>query len=441
MTTSSHLPTAAVPATVPAPVAAREHFIDWLRIVALGLLVLYHVGMAYTGWGWHVKSEYAPQVAALVEPWMRLTAPWRMTLLFVVSGLATALMLRRHEAGAAHAEADGAARGWLGRRARRLLLPLAAGMLLVVPPQAWFEVRQYHAYGGSFTDFMKLYVSAYGGFCSPERGCLILPTWNHLWFLPYLFAYTALLAWLHRRWPRALDTAARRLADASSASASALVPPILLLGLPVAWFMLTRLTLGRVFGETHAFFDDVFLHAQFAPAFFAGVLLGRVRGQPAVGPWARLEALRHLALALTLLAWALLVATTPGAPWRALPWSVMQACGVVAALGYARVHLQRDGAVRRYLGGAVFPVYVFHQTITVAGVAWLAQAPLAPAFGAPAEAALLVVLTLAGSFAGYELVRRVRWLAPWFGVGDTRRVVAVPAQGDEMRVTAPRVST
>lgn len=433
MTSSSPHPTAATPAAA----AAREPFIDWLRIAALGLLVLYHAGMAYTSWGWHVKSGHAPQVAGLVEPWMRLTAPWRMTLLFVVSGMATALLLKRRQAAAGELAAP---TGWLRQRARRLLLPLVAGMLLVVPPQAWFEVRQFHAFGGSFADFLKLYYSAYGGFCAPGRGCLVLPTWNHLWFLPYLFAYTALLAWVQGRWPQALAAAARRLAARSLASP--LAPAAWLLGLPVLWFALTRLTLGRLFGETHAFVDDVFVHAQFAPAFFAGVLLGLARGQAAPALWPRVQALRHLALALTLLSWGLLVATTPGASWRALPWSVMQAGGVVAALGYASVHLQRDGAVRRYLTGAVFPVYVFHQTITVASVAWLARGSASHAFSAPAEAALLVALTLAGSFAAYEIVRRVRWLAPWFGAGEGARAPAAPSvQGDEMRTIASRVST
>jgi len=408
---------------VPPAAAPREFFIDWLRIGALGLLILFHVGMAYTSWNWHVKSPAAADVAAAVEPWMRLTAPWRMTLLFVVSGLATSLMLQRRAV-----VGPAAPRGWLRERTRRLLLPLLAGMVLVVPPQSYFEVRQFHGYGGSYLEFLRLYFGGGGNFCAPQRGCLILPTWNHLWFLTYLFAYTALLAGVHRRWPQALDRCSARLPSGLAGAG--------LLAWPVAWLVLTRLTLAPVFGETHAFFDDLFVHAQFAPAFALGVLLAR---PPAAALWPRLEALRHVALALTLSAWGLLIATTPGAPWRALPWSLMQWCAIVAAMGYARRHLQRDSVLRARLSEAVFPVYVLHQTVTVLGVVLLARWRLP----AGAEAIALVALTLGLSWAGYELVRRVGPLRPWFGLAAPRARGAGD-QGDgvaEMRAIDPRVST
>ena len=32
----------------------RRYDLDWLRIIAFGLLILYHVGMFYVTWGWHV---------------------------------------------------------------------------------------------------------------------------------------------------------------------------------------------------------------------------------------------------------------------------------------------------------------------------------------------------------------------------------------------------
>jgi len=119
-----------VSATAPSP--QRLFFADWLRIGAFALLVLYHVGMLYVPWDFHLKHQ--PTYAAL-EPVMRLTNPWRLSLLFVVSGLATGLMLGR----------PGLAR----QRAKRLLLPLLFGMLVVVPPQAWWQVRDQLGYAGS----------------------------------------------------------------------------------------------------------------------------------------------------------------------------------------------------------------------------------------------------------------------------------------------------
>ena len=65
---------------------ARRHDLDWLRIAAFGLLILYHVGMFYVSWPWHAKSAHAP-VTSLEMP-MRLIGGWRLPLLFVISGVA-----------------------------------------------------------------------------------------------------------------------------------------------------------------------------------------------------------------------------------------------------------------------------------------------------------------------------------------------------------------
>ncbi|MBL8360457.1 MAG: acyltransferase family protein [Rubrivivax sp.] len=413
--TTSRIPTRALAAPAEVPIRPREYFIDWLRILALGLLMVYHVGMAYVGWTWHVKSAWSATMATAVEPWMRLAAPWRMTLLFVVSGMALSLMLQRRAAEAA----AGSGGGWLRQRARRLLLPLLTGVVLVVPVQSYFEVRQFHGYAGSFAEFLQLYFTGHGGFCNAARGCLILPTWNHLWFLPYLLVYTAVLAGVLWRWPQALDPAAAALVRAMAGWR--------LVAGPIAWLVLTRLVLAPLFGQTHALVDDWFAHAQYAAALALGVLLVRPAAAALLLP--RFSQLRWLALALGLLCWALLVATQAGPAWRALPWSVMQWCGVVAAIGFARLHLGRDHAWRRYLSGAVFPVYLVHQTVTVAAVALLAPLRL----GFAAEAALLLGLTFTAGIVAYEGVRRVPRLGEWFGVAEPQRVPPAPAGGRAYR--------
>ena len=84
-----------MPPTASTP--SRLLFLDWLRIGAFALLVLYHVGMYYVSWGWHVKSPFA---GTALEPWMRLSSPWRLSLLFLISGAATSFMLQRDGASA-----------------------------------------------------------------------------------------------------------------------------------------------------------------------------------------------------------------------------------------------------------------------------------------------------------------------------------------------------
>ncbi len=379
----------------------RQYFLDWLRILAFALLVLYHVGMYYVSWGWHIKS---PHLSSALEPWMRLISPWRMDLLFLVSGAASAFMLQTRGASAA----------LLRERATRLLWPLGVGMLVIVPPQSYLEVMQRFAYAGGYIDFMRLYLTGYGGFCRPNGPCLMLPTWNHLWYLPYLFAYTLLLWSSLRLWPRWFDRLAATAAPALNGAR--------LLVLPIALLALTRWALGSRFPATHALVDDWFMHAQYLAMFVFGAVLAKAPGLAA-----RMQALRWAGLVSALIAWVLLVFGSAqagaGDAWPTLLrqslYSVQQWCAIVAALGFAHRHLNFDAAARRYLTDAVFPVYILHQTLTIL----LAHAMLPWALAPGVEAALLVAGTFAFALLGFECLRRVRWLRPVFGlrrIGDAR---------------------
>ncbi len=380
--------------------ASRWYFVDALRICAFALLVPYHVGMYYVSWGWHVK---AAELVPAFEPVMAMTYPWRMSLLFLVSGTAFALMLQ-------------SARGqqpWLLARLKRLGLPLLFGMAVVVPPQPYFEVVQKFGYRGDYLDFLGLYFSGHGGFCKAGGGCLVLPTWNHLWFLAYLIAYTLLLALLLRRW-RDLP---QRLAAGLEGLATRRLGGLALLAVPVLYLLLTRLALRDRFPITHALFDDPYAHSQFLAFFLLGLALAHL---PAV--WRRFESLRWWALGLALSAWATLMLAEPG---RGLPGSllisVQQWFAVVAACGFAHRHLNRDSAWRRYLTDAILPLYLLHQTVII--VAAVALRPLA--LPAAIEAPLLVVLAVGLSLAAYAGVKHVAWLRPAFGLAQRESAAPV----------------
>ncbi|WP_425257978.1 acyltransferase family protein [Rubrivivax sp. RP6-9] len=376
--------------------------LDWVRIGAFGLLILYHVGMFYVPWDWHVKS---PQPVPALESWMLLSAPWRLPLLFVVSGAATALLLQRGGPGAG-----------LSGRSRRLLPPLLFGMAVVVPPQAYLEVVEKLGYDGSYADFLVRYFQADGSFC---RGgdCLVLPTWNHLWFVAYLWVYTALLLAALRlgggRWAR--SAAWQRL----SGGARLLWVPCLVLGL--------SRQLVPHFPSTHDVVGDWFNHALYVPLFVLGCVLFGQRDDRH-GAWAAAERLRWWALAaavVSLLGMPRLLAALGG--WDALPaWAqpAWLALGglrhwtpVLAVLGFARRHLrERDGPALHTLREAVFPFYIVHQTIIVVAAHHLAQRHWPQAL----EAAVLVAVTAAGCWATYLAARRIGWLRPWLGLGPAR---------------------
>ena len=79
-----------------APVERRAD-LDWLRVLAFGLLIFYHAGMAWSGWSWHVTSPHS--LDGLREA-MRFLNRWRMPLIFMVSGAAIVLALGDRTPGA-----------------------------------------------------------------------------------------------------------------------------------------------------------------------------------------------------------------------------------------------------------------------------------------------------------------------------------------------------
>jgi len=393
--------------TAPQRLDDRLYFLDWIRIVAFLVLILYHTGMYYVTWDWHVKS---PDASHAIEPLMILSAPWRLGLLFMISGVATAFMLGKLRVGKL-----------LAQRSWRLLVPLLFGMLVIVPPQAYFEVVEKVAYQGGYDEFMHLYVTSYKGFCRGDD-CLAMPTWNHLWFVAYLWVYTmvfgALALLVGSRFNTWSDALGRVLTGWK------------LLVLPVAALAVARFALADHFPSTHALAGDWYNHAQYFLLFVTGALLAT---QARV--WAEADRLRWTSLGLWLASWAVLVVcysmpealmNDPAmAPWRVLirlMYCLCQWAPVLAVCGFAHRHIKGDSAQRRYLTEAVFPVYILHQTLIVTMAHWLKPVKLAPAV----EGAVLVTLTLTISFGVFELVRRVAVLRPLFGLGQ-RRAPAVQA--------------
>lgn len=378
--------------------STRLYFLDWVRIIAFFVLIFYHVGMYYVTWDFHVKSTAASHT---IEPLMMLSSPWRLSLLFLISGVASRFMLNKLSASS-----------FLKQRSKRLLIPLLFGMLVVVPPQSYCEVVEKVAYPGSYLEFMRLYLTAYHGFCR-DNSCLILPTWNHLWFVAYLWAYTLILAGLALL-PRAgIERVEQILKN--------LLQGWRLIVLPTMVLAIIRIAMVTHFPTTHALVDDWFSHANYLPLFLLGALLA-----PQVEFWRQMDAMRWSSLMLALTCWALLliyfawpdteVPTTQIEYWR-LAQRIAYACcewsAIVAACGFAHRHLQFDSARRRYLTQALFPLYLVHQTVIVI----VAHAIKPAKIDAPVEAMILVVLTFVGGFAAFEIARRIPVLRPLFGVG------------------------
>ncbi|MET4682468.1 acyltransferase family protein [Brevundimonas faecalis] len=387
----------------------RRHDLDWIRVCAFMLLILYHVGMFYVPWDWHVNS---PRPVEQLEPVMQLTNPWRLTLLFLVSGAATRFLFDSLQR-----DGRGAVRRFAGSRTLRLLPPLLFAMFVIVPPQSYYEVVEAAQGLGIvdpgrshwLADFWMKYATASGGWCDAD-GCLTTPTWNHMWFVAYLFVYCLILAGLllfGRRWLPVLQKGLERALGGWG-----------LLVWPVLWLFLLRWTLGPVFPTTHALTDDWYNHAVSFGAFLFGFLSARSSLLQA-----RFEKVRLPALLLGLCAWAGWAAYSwtyrdGGVPPEALRggmrfvYALDQWAFIAAALGYGARYLNRDGPLLRYLTGGVFCFYIVHQTITVVAAYHLARLGLPQGL----EAAVLIAVTFGGCLAAYEIARRVGPLGLLLGV-------------------------
>lgn len=385
----------------------RRHDLDWVRVLAFGVLVLYHVGMYYVSWGWHVKS---PQAGPALEPLMLLSAPWRLGLLFLVSGAATAFLLQRRP------------EGFLRSRSTRLLVPLAFGVLVVVAPQAYYEVVEQlpGGYEDGFWAFYLRYLSADDGFCRGSE-CLVLPTWNHLWFVAYLWVYTLVLWAAMALLPPSAHARLRAATGRLLSGAGLLVWPTALLAI-------ARIALLDRFDSTHALVDDWYNHAQYLPLFLLGFAMARMDDV-----WRDLWRLRRLSLGLAAGSYVALIVYLYGVGFDADhppppllrsamrgAWALNQWSAIAAFLGYAWRLRGADGPLLRYLVPAVFPVYILHQTFIVVLAHHLKPAALPPLF----EGSLLIVATFGACFACYEVIRRIGPLRPLFGLPRAPRTQA-----------------
>lgn len=161
---------------------SRRADLDWLRLLAVIVLLLFHSALPFTSFSWHMKDDDRSSVLDVVVLYLH---EFRLPLLFFVSGAGLAL------AGGSRPSSRLAA-----DRVKRLLIPLVFGMLVIIPPHAYFEYRARESGSPSFAEFVPLYYASgieppgYIGF-------------KHLWFLAYLLVLSLLLLplliWLKRR--------------------------------------------------------------------------------------------------------------------------------------------------------------------------------------------------------------------------------------------------
>ncbi|MES2786159.1 MAG: acyltransferase [Pseudomonadota bacterium] len=371
----------------------RRHDIDTLRALAFGLVILYHVGMYYVaGWHWHLKS---PHEAAWLQMPMRALNLWRMDLVFIVSGIAFGFLARNRSFATLVRE-----------RSVRLLVPLVFAMAVVVPFQPYAQALANGVVAPGFVDFLARYYTGGPWPADAFDGADPGVTWNHLWYLPYLWLYSMVVALL-------LPALRSRSGERMRCSLTGLRGLQLLL-LPAVPLLVYSTTLWPAFKPTHDLIHDGWLHAVYFTLFLYGWWVATDEGF-----WRETVRMRWmtLGLAVTLLGLVITVRGTTavsGGVAQVLRWigDLYLWAALLTILGWARLKLDRPWPWLARARESVYPWYILHQTVIIVLLFWLAPLGLGPVL----EPAMLVVLTVAGCWILTSLIRRSGWLRPLFGL-------------------------
>ena len=344
---------------------SRRFDIDWLRVIALLLLIIYHIVISFQSW-----AKDAIYFIENIDPLPGLWTPmqwlniWRIPLLFLISGMGLCFAMQRRSVCKL-----------LIDRSSRILFPAVAGFFLICPLNS------------------LLFQEYYG----QELHWIPIP--GHLWFLFNIFAYVLLLLpfiVLFKKYPENLLFQLSRRLTEKPQTLLALILPFALEGylLQPAYYSLFIYTLhGFVLGML-AFFTGFFM-------ICAGDNF-----------WRSVKSLRFITLAgaLTLYAvrWFLFGFEKTNNALNGAECMLW----ILSALGFAAAHINRDSRALRLLSPAVYPIYILHLPVQFAVASLLFPKDIS----APLKLILLIVSTFAVCWLLYTIIGRIPLLRPIFGM-------------------------
>lgn len=373
--------------------STRRYDLDWLRVLAFGLLIFYHCGMAFVAdWGYHLKN---PQTSEAFQYWMIFMNRWRMPLLFMISGAGVWFSLKRRSAGQ-----------FAGERFIRLFIPLLFGMLFVVPPQIYFERL---TQGIHFNNYLQFQLTVFQFKPYPEGGSW---SWHHLWYLLYILTYSLLCLPLFLYW-RSEHSAGLR---AKAVKLFTKIPILLF-----ALFLLpgtSEVLLRSQFPSTNGFFVDWANHCTYLLYFLMGYFLAsNITFAQTIAKYRII----WLGIAITLVIILFIVYWIPDGytltdAQRVIYRYINTAnawAWLLTIFGFGYRYLSFNTPFLQYANKAVYPFYILHQTIIIALVYYMLQWNI----GVLPKFLIAVVGTFGICFLLYEfIIRRVRLLYPFFGL-------------------------
>ncbi|RZL15947.1 MAG: acyltransferase [Pedobacter sp.] len=346
------------------PTINRRYDIDWLRVVAIGLLLIYHIAIGFQPWGFMIGFIVNEETWEALWIPMTMLNVWRIPLLFFVSGMGVYFAVQN--------------KNWKGvmmERAKRILLPFIFGALFIVPLHMYLMQYNYQ--------FPLSY--------QPGPG--------HLWFLGNIFAYVLILLPLFLYLKRNEHGKVIARMKSWMSTPLGLLPIFIAL---VAEVIIVDPTPYEMYAMTlHGFVLGMI-------AFFSGFCL-MLAGSDA---WTMLKkwCWAFLLLAIAFYTWRL------AQPYMMVPKYLMtieSLFWIFAIFGFGYKYLNHPGKALTYLSQAAYPVYILHMVFLYIGS--LLIFPLGIIVWV--KFILLLLFTGTGCMLIYELViRRVKWLKVLFGL-------------------------
>jgi peptidoglycan/LPS O-acetylase OafA/YrhL len=338
------------------PTTSRQAYLDWLRILAIIGVLVFHSAMAFVAeWEWHIKNKETSNLLMEFNFWL---SRFRMPLLFFISGTVCYFMLRKKS-------------GWsfVGLRFKRLFIPLVVGMLVIVPPQVYMERLTQGFTGNYFTDFYPTLFTT-GAY---PKGNL---SWHHLWFIAYLFVYdvtfTPMFVWI-------LSEKGKRFLQKLNWMAKG--KWIYLLMIPSV-ILYTSLTLS--FPRTDDLIHDymyLFYWLFFLLAGFICIAHPHFTDSLERNRRTSLTLAFLTIVAINYLRWNDLEPFDNIVNWRS-DWRSYAFLSLFAftawfwvftAIGYGKRYLNKPHRALDYLNQAVYPFYILHQTVIIILVYYVVQ--------------------------------------------------------------------
>jgi len=157
---------------------ARLHYLDWLRVIAILGVWLYHAARPFMLTDSLISNT--DKSAALTLVFMIFLGSFGMPLFFTMAGAGSWLALSRRTG-----------RQFAIERVQRLVIPFIAGSILLSPGQIYLEWLSKGWYQGGFFGFIPVLVEdRLHSLATQFSPILFQAVGCHLWFLGYLFTFS-----------------------------------------------------------------------------------------------------------------------------------------------------------------------------------------------------------------------------------------------------------